>query len=761
MERSTGSGEGVALSGNERSVGLIIRRSLSGADLKPAAVSSRLSGGTRDSGVVRYRSDIQGLRAIAVLFVLVWHASPIALPGGFVGVDVFFVISGFLMTQILTRRLSSSASSRTLRQFYAQRAKRLLPAATVTLVGTAALTWAFLPRIEWATIGLDIFAASVYVVNWRMAERSVDYLAADAVASPVQQFWSLAVEEQFYLLWPVLLLVAYRLSKRVDWNARRVVIFLSLALFTSSLMWSVYLTAVNPSRAYFVTPTRLWELVLGGMVALFALRLEAVPRIVAAILAWCGLSAILVSGIFLSEATPFPGIAALLPTVGTAMVLAWGFRSDTAGPSLVLARRPMVWVGGISYSAYLWHWPLLVVAGSLWGSSSRELPALAGLLVVMFSFGPAWLSYRFIENPMRERLGSPPERVDAIGVGLLMVIISALVGLGLAQLGGYSRTAAPVLIGTGEVRVATGSESEANTDAGAAPPAQQQYPGAAALGDAPRSSAAAVPSDTSPTFIPNPLNARDDAGPIYRRACQANEDETEVRSCVFGDPNGSKTLALAGDSHAAHWVPALDAVGKAKGWKIETYTKSSCPVIDVEVLLRGSSPYTTCSEWNRLLHDKLTDPATRPDALVVSSSMYAPAENKSASSADLVAVFGDGLAATWGSYMASGLPVVVLEDTPRPSEDVPACVLENPERLTVCGFERTEALNYASRLAQERAALQSGAAIIDLFDWICPGDMCAPVIGNVLVYRDNNHLSATYSSTLAGPLGAALASPLQ
>lgn len=323
----------------------------------------------RESTPSRFRADVAGLRAVAVGLVLLYHAGWSFLPGGFVGVDVFFVISGFLITGQIVNEIERTGRL-SLIGFYARRAKRILPAATVVLAATAAAVWLFVPRSDWQVIGGDIAAAAVYVVNWRFADRAVDYLAADnAVTSPVQHFWSLAVEEQFYLLWPLLIVLAILAARTLRRSNVRPVLWVGLAvLAVPSFVWSILETANSPARAFFVSTTRLWELAVGAGIALIAVRAARMPRAAALVLGWLGLAAIVAAALLVTAKTAWPGYAAALPTLGAAAVIAAGAAAGSRGPVLLLGTSPFRWVGDLSYSLYLWHWPMLVVAEAYWGT---------------------------------------------------------------------------------------------------------------------------------------------------------------------------------------------------------------------------------------------------------------------------------------------------------------------------------------------------------------------------------------------------------
>jgi len=399
--------------------------------------------GSVDRSPGRIRGDIEGLRAVAVLMVLLYHAGAPFLPGGFVGVDVFFVISGFLITTLLIRELARTGTI-SLRGFYARRFKRLLPAAAALLLFVTVATPLLLPRTRWASTAWDVVASSLYSINWRLASQSLDYLAQGEAPSPLQHFWSLAVEEQFYLVWPLLILLA-------TWGVRgrfqegrhqaaggsgtastrqlTTAVLLGLSVVAvPSLAWSIHLTGAEQGPAYFVTTTRMWELAIGGGIAIGAAQFDRMPRRVAARMGWTGLAVVLGTGLILTTATPFPGAVALIPTLGTAAVIASGPAAGRSGPVRLLGSAPMRWVGGLSYSLYLWHWPLIVLATAWIG---RPLTLPEGLAVVTASFAPAWLSRRYVEEPVRRSRPLTARPILALRLGLALTCVGVFSGLGL------------------------------------------------------------------------------------------------------------------------------------------------------------------------------------------------------------------------------------------------------------------------------------------------------------------------------------------
>ncbi|MEW6638500.1 MAG: acyltransferase, partial [Actinomycetota bacterium] len=378
----------------------------------------------RTSGKGKFRPDVEGLRAVAVGAVLLYHAGLPFAGGGYVGVDVFFVISGYLITGLLLREIEGTGRI-SLSRFYSRRAKRLLPLTVVVLAAVVALSWPLFSPVRMDAVSWDVIAAALYVINWRLGVEAVDYFEAGLGASPVQHFWSLSIEEQFYLLWPALLLLVAWWCRRTGRGLRPALAAALGTVAASSFVYGVYLTEQQAGAAYFATPARAWELALGGMLALVPAARLRVLRPGAAALAAAGLCAIAWSTYRFGDETPFPGYAALLPTLGTAAVIAAGTATTSTWPGRLLTLSPMRHVGRISYSWYLWHWPPLVFAAAYWG----DLSPLAGMAVVAASYIPAVLSHRWVESPFLRSgtLNRFPRR--ALALGGACTAISVALGL--------------------------------------------------------------------------------------------------------------------------------------------------------------------------------------------------------------------------------------------------------------------------------------------------------------------------------------------
>ncbi|UFU07568.1 acyltransferase family protein [Ruania halotolerans] len=695
-----------------------------------AAPSGRHSGSVVGSAASTFRPDIEGLRALAIGVVLVYHAGVRSVPGGFIGVDVFFVLSGFLITGLLIRELERDGRI-SLSRFYARRTRRLLPATAVVLVFTALLTWWSASAVDWQTFGWDIVAAALYVVNWALAARSVDYLAEDVGVSPVQHFWSLAVEEQFYVVWPLLLvLVAWWIRRRAQENLRLWAGAAIGLVIVVSFAASLLITASSPQAAFFVTPTRLWELGLGAVVAIGATHWPRVPSAIAVVLGWGGFAAVVSSALVLDSGVEWPGYAALWPTLGTVAIIVSGYVATAGSVARFLSFPIFVWIGALSYSLYLWHWPLLVAAADMWG----ELGQKRGLLVVAIAFIPAYLSYRFIENPIRR--SQILARSDRLSLSL-----------------GGNFTLAGVIAGL--VLVIALPSSTGSTS-------QNDAAGASEIGRDTQPQPGSIESLSEiEWYVPTAVDAVADVPAAYPKDCQQSAEGTDVITCELGDPDSETQIAVAGDSKILQWWSALEAIAEDRGWHVVVMTKSSCG-LHSGMQVREGSAYLECAEWNEnVMAEILGD---EPDAVLVSSRATTALEDATDPSTATSDEMIRSLAGAWGDLENAGIPVIVLLDNPSPTlgEPVYECVLQHPSALDECAFSLASGVESSAAPEQVAAADRvAGVDVIDLTDWICPTNMCVPVIGNVLVYRQGSHLTDTYVRTLTEVLQDDLESSLE
>lgn len=677
-----------------------------------------------------FRPDIQGLRAIAVLIVLVFHAGDgVILPGGYVGVDIFFVISGFLITGHLLRT-SIKFGKIDLIDFYARRVLRILPAATLVLFFTAISTLIILPATRWESISTEILASSFYLVNWVFAANT-NYLNADAAASPIQHYWTLAVEEQFYIVWPALLIVLlWRLNSklgpfkkgRIHQDRLRLITrqfaWGAILLTVVSFVWSIYYSALDPAPAYFVTTTRIWELGIGAIAAVFVSKLEKLPNIWGYFFGVAGFVLILIATFFYDSSTVFPGYAALLPTLGALGILVGGMsgRAET-GIGVLLTIRPMRWVGDLSYSLYLWHWPLIVIGTHLLGGT---ITLWQGLAIVAISFLPAWLSYRFVENPLRSWPRVKNNSINALKMGVILMAIS--VASSVLVLVATDRTASNDIVQAPNLTSESDSGNQNGESNGSL---NSSLSGAEALAQDPTVGQVV---DKVTSYYPPAASASMDNPKSYSKGCHQEFNETAFEPCVFGDEDSDYVVALIGDSHAAQWLPALEPIAIAQGWRLEIYTKSSCPFIGTAVSAEGKTFYSECYEWNENAIKHLTGPDA-PDYVITSSALHGGAEVNDGNVR--TGSIAEGYSLVWNQLKQAGVPVTVLMDTPRPRIDVPECVAANNEQLSKCAVPREEAMRNGSQQQMEAVAL-TNISSVDLTDSICPGEVCAAIVGEVL-----------------------------
>lgn len=674
-----------------------------------------------------FRADIEGLRAVAVIAVLLYHAGVPFVGGGYVGVDVFFVISGFLITGLLVRELEEKGTL-SLTRFYSRRAKRLLPLTVVVLGAVGVFSWLLFDPVRMEEASLDIITAGVYVINWRLAIQAVDYFGAGPDTSPVQHFWSLAIEEQFYLFWPLLLLAVAWWCGRSGRGLRPVLRVVFLAIAVASFAYGAYVTQVQAGAAYFSTLARAWELALGGALAIIpASRLRMGARSSSA-LAWAGLAAICLAAYMLGDDTPFPGTAALLPTLGTAAVIVAGRTgaiTSVGSPARLLALAPVRHVGRISYSWYLWHWPPLVFASAQWGALSPT----QGLALAAASYVPAvlthWLVERpFLESPMLSRL---PRR--ALGLGAACMAFSVLFGLGLFVV-------TPSFQTKPEGQVAGVSELS--------------------QGSEPQKSAEAV--------RPNPREAEQERSVMYDDGCHLEQPQTDLPEppeCVYGNPGSDTTVVVFGDSHAMHWFPALHKLANERDWRLVGLTKSSCTPAETTIYNNSlRREYRECDEWRGKVLDRLEEES--PDLVLTSSiTTYSVMEDGERlgreSGTDKMR---EGYISTLQSLRETGARVAVMEDIAQPDKDIPECVSRSLDDLRECAIPKDKAFNFP-KLNTEAAGEVEGARAIDPEPVLCRKELCPAVVGDVLVYRNGAHITPVYARSLSPWLGDQIPDPAE
>lgn len=639
--------------------------------------------------------------------VLIYHLWPETLPGGYAGVDVFFVISGFLITGHLMRDATRTGKV-ALPQFWAKRARRLLPASLLVVIVSAIATLVWVPVTLWQDWFKQMGASVAYVLNWQLARDSVDYLASENNPSPVQHYWSLSVEEQFYIVWPLLIALGMWVARR---QLGRMTVMAALigGITMASFALSVYLTATNAAMAYFVTPTRVWEFGIGGLLALVSLT---APASIRAIVGWLGLVGIAVTALTFTAATPFPGYAALLPALSTAAVI-WAGVTPQEWSLAHLARfRPVQYTGDISYSLYLWHWPLIVIVPYVVDRSllTRDLWVLLAV-----SFLLAALTRRFVEEPGRKMsfftLRQP--RWTLMATAAAMTIALAL------PAGGF-------LV----------ARQDMAADKAAVETVLQQSP--ACLGAGAMMVSACESSDLGESLYPNLASLKNDNGMGYQCYNPSPEDG-HIQTCTYGsDRADAARIAVTGDSHAAMLVSALTSVADERNWSIDTFVGRGCTWADPGI---PSEP--DCANYRRALQSALE--AGEYDMVVTTIR-----RREDTSQTD-DAIFATARATAWSPLLDDGVPVVAVLDNPLVPEAMVDCVIEQP----AAALEGTECvIPVAAAFGRDDTAVAAAveeprARLIDMTDIYCDDDSCPMVIGNTIVYRDRHHVTNTFVLTAA------------
>jgi peptidoglycan/LPS O-acetylase OafA/YrhL len=674
-----------------------------------------------------FREDLQGLRAIAVLFVLLFHAGVPGLKGGFSGVDIFFVLSGFLITGNLLREAISTGTV-SLQNFYAKRIRRLLPASLLVLFLTLLTCFLFLPPVLIPNFVGDITSAVLYVSNMSFASQATDYFASGATPSPVLHFWSLGVEEQFYIFWPIAVLLLMR-SKL---NARHSVRLFALIIFAASLIFAVWLLPRSQPWAFFSLPTRAWELALGAILATVVSQAPKMDLKLINIGGFIGLVLIIFSGFFMANPTGFPGFLALVPTIGAALIIFTGANNGRTVTGNLLSVSPMRYIGKISYSLYLWHWPLFVIPAIIVG---HTLSWSARFLLFTITFAAASLSERFIEKPFKAGFLTHliPKRTFYITLISMILIITSAFTFRYESLHGFR-----------PFKVISSSSSPVSPTKGSARPTTIDRP---------------VPKKLHPSLF----NAKTDRSINYADHCHTQLNMTaSTAPCLYGDLKSKTNIVLFGDSHALAWFPAVNKIAKLHRWKLYSQTMSSCGPADIPAWSPSTgSLMANCPIWRDGAIKKII--AVHPLFILVGGTRGFATLNSQGSVAGAPEnhlIWETGMKRNIDKFKAAGIKVIMLSDVPVANGDPVVCLSSHPDSSIACANPVSKAIDTGWLNTERKVSKEEGITLIEPQMWVCPTDPCPVIIKDTLVYFDPGHMTATFSASLSPKLDVAIARAL-
>lgn len=708
-----------------------------------------------------FRADLEGLRAVAVVLVVLDHL--VGTPaGGFIGVDVFFVLSGFLITGLLVREAERTGRI-SLHDFYVRRARRILPAAVLVAVVTVATSAVLFLHNRTVQVFWDGVASMLFVQNWHLIRASTSYFADDGSGSPLQHYWSLSVEEQFYIVWPWVVIAVVAVTLRHP--ARRVPVLVALLAGATALsFWiAVVESAQTPARSYFSIESRMWELGVGALVALLLPRFRAIGVRVGSVATVSGLVVLVTAAVTISPDLPFPGPWALVPVVGAVLVIVGG-SGGVLRVAVPLTNPVSRWIGRVSYSVYLWHWPAIVLVGAVLPHRPAVAAVIAGTATVVLAAATRrWVEVPFLRHRDARVRSAPAHRAArrtegtsssvrravrtaglATGVAALLVVSSAVQMRGPSWVvsGGIRATAAPVGVTT-------------------------PFPDARALHDAVRSASTA---ERWPDVTPDPgtVTAADSAAAAAQQHGCLNDPvgmrpsdlSAAASACTFGDPDAPRSVVVLGDSIAVSWLPAVVGALEPEGWSVTTIGLESCPAVDLPVqerLHRAAFP-AACATMREAALRAIAD--RHPDLVLLSSAMAAIDDQTSGATGTTARdALATATATTIARVRATGSRVGVLTSPPE-STPPSACALRvlGPATCLATPDPAWEDKTIAEAAGVARADRGSGGvALVDTSGWFCTADgRCPAFVGDTLVKADAGHLTTAYARALAPVLARAL-----
>jgi peptidoglycan/LPS O-acetylase OafA/YrhL len=641
----------------------------------------------------KFRPDIEVLRAVAVMCVVIAHAG-LPLKGGFVGVDIFFVISGFLITQLLFRELAQN-NTINLKSFYARRILRIFPMSIFVILVTLLASFFWLSPLQLINYAYDGLFAAFSGLNYRLAATGTSYFASTTLPTPFQHFWSLCVEEQFYLVWPLLILLISKFIPNRDYFKKFINLILVFIIIIS-LYLSYKVTGESQPWAYFGLHTRAWQLATGALVAVNVGLFANIKSLWATIGSWIGFGVLVLSLVLINDLTPYPGLWAILPTVGTAILIICGINLSRFSFESVFANPVTRWIGGISYSWYLVHWPIFIIAFYNLGD---KIQIIDRILLIFISLFVAFACNKLIENPMRFNIDLKNNLVKTYRLGTALVLVPMLIASGIIFAKTRDLEAKNIISAQAESQIIS-----------------------------------KIQEGMTLTKLPqNVTPALDIASNDFAfRSCFLEPPDMFIEnnpSCVFGDKNSKKVMVLTGDSHAHQWLEAFSNIASKRGYKLLNFTKSSCPMAQ-------HGGYKECSEFRTFVYEQIAK--IKPEVIITTGLNY---ESSTESSYSQFLTM----------LKSHSKNVIRLVDNPLPPSFIPDCLAKNKDNIAVCTFNKSQGIRSPEIQSMEnKIAKELDVLVLDPFDLICYQDTCPPVVDNIIVYMDQSHITNTYAKYISG-----------
>lgn len=646
----------------------------------------------------QYRPEIEGLRVVAALLVAIYHIWMMRVSGG---VDVFFVVSGFLITTSLLSKYARDGYIK-FTTFILGLLKRLLPNALIVLIFVVIAGYFILPEVRHSETIREVIASLFYFENWQLAVTGTDYLDQNNEKSPVQHFWAMSIQGQFYIIWFLIISLAIFLNKKMKIDFKKLFAIVLSVLFILSFGYSIYLTEVNQPWAYFDTRTRVWEFAIGGILMLVIFKIK-IPQVISLIIGWIGLAGLISTGLILEVETSFPGYVALWPIVSAVLIMLAGQNPSNFGVEKFLGSKLMIKLGGLSYGLYLWHWPLLAFYYVIFDTHNVSL--ISGILLILLSLLLSYLSTSFIEKPIARFVTEKQYSIKAFTPVLSMIGVLVL--------------ALAMWIGFNKYQSSLADQFKGDPN----------YPGALASTEEFEDLEEVDP-------IPDLGSLKSDKAEPYTDGCHVSPGVSEVGICEYGEVEDyDYTVALVGGSKSTHWLPSLQSFAEDDSIRILNVTKSGC---QFSYGSENDDRDQDCIDWNENVINDLS--SENPDLVVTLADTGSVKQDE----------VPEGYINQFNRLNEHGIEVMAIRDTPYFDKNVSECLGKNGVESKECDMETSD-------FSPDEAAWEKldnppeNVHYVDYSEYICKDGTCPAVIGNIVAYIDKSHMSATFNETF-GPI---------